>query len=210
MTRIHFVRLGRGTRLAIAALVLWVLTVCAGTTMFVAGTKARRLAAGPAPADSAPASPAPAPAVTASVPAASAAPAAAAPERSAGVQAADAGRPPPVSRVPPPSPRVKVHSPPGEHPLLEFAHPALGAVGLAFWFLFLGLHYRPLAWTSFGILMVTVAAGLGWLASNALAARHRADGPRGAFPRRLIVLHGAAATVTVVLALLTALSASHG
>jgi hypothetical protein len=120
------------------------------------------------------------------------------------------GVPPALSRVPPPIPRIKVHSPPGEHPLLEFAHPALGAIGLACWFLFLGLHYRPLAWTSFGILMVTVAAGLGWLASNTMAARHRRDGARAAFPRRLIVLHGAAATVTVALALLTALSASHG
>jgi hypothetical protein len=200
MTRIHFVRLGRGTRLAIAALVLWVLTVCAGTTMFVAGTRAKRLAAG-----SGPASPAPAPAVPASVPVASGQP----PPVSR-VAPPVSRVPPPVSRVPPPIPRVKVHSPPGEHPLLEFAHPALGAVGLACWFLFLGLHYRPLAWTAFGILMVTVAAGLGWLASNALAARRRGDGARAAFPRRLIVLHGVAATVTVALALLTALSASHG
>jgi hypothetical protein len=203
--------------LAISALVLWVLTVCAGTTMFVAGTRARRLAAGPAPAGSAPAGSAPAEPAPASAMSAPAAPAAAAPERSAGVQAAGPGQPlpisgvpPAISRVPPPIPRVKVHSPPGEHPLLEFAHPALGAVGLAFWFLFLGLHDRPLAWTSFGILMVTVAAGLGWLASNALAARHRGNGARAAFPRRLIVLHGAAATITVALALLTALSASHG
>jgi hypothetical protein len=207
MTRIHFVRLGRGTRLAIAALVLWVLTVCAGTTLFMAGNAAKRRAAAAAPGDPAPAS----------AMSAAAAPTAATREPSTGMQAAGPGQPrpssrvpPAVSRVPPPIPRVKVHSPPGEHPLLEFAHPALGAVGLACWFLFLGLHYRPLAWTSFGILMVTVAAGLGWLASNALAARHHGDGARAAVPRRLIVLHGAAATVTVALALLTALSASHG
>jgi len=179
--------------LAIAALVLWVLTVCAGTTMFMAGNAAKRRAAATAPSDPAPSDPVPASAMSAGT-----------------GQPPISGVPQTISRVPPPIPRVKVHSPPGEHPLLEFAHPALGAVGLACWFLFLGLHYRPLAWTSFGILMVTVAAGLGWLASNTRAVRHRGDGARAAFPRRLIVLHGAAATVTVALALLTALSASHG
>jgi hypothetical protein len=125
------------------------------------------------------------------------------PDRSAAGPVTDGGRPPPI-------PRTKVHSPPGEHPLLEFSHPALGAIGLACWFLFVGLHYRPLAWISFGILVLTVAAGLSWLASNARAARHRGDGARAAFPLRLIALHGLAATVTVVLAALTALSASHG
>jgi manganese efflux pump family protein len=110
---------------------------------------------------------------------------------------------------PPPIPRTKVHSPPGEHPLLEFSHPALGAIGLACWFVFVGLRYRPLAWISFGILVLTVAAGLSWLASNARAARQRGAGARAAFPLRLITLHGLAATLTVVLVVLTALSASH-
>ena len=50
---------------------------------------------------------------------------------------------------------------------------------------------------------------LSWLARNRLAARH-GDRPAGAgFPPRLILLHGLAATGTFVLAVLTALAASH-
>ena len=123
----------------------------------------------------------------------------------------------PIRRAPghrcgplPPIPRTKVQAAPGEHPLLEFSHPALGAVGLACWFLFVGLHYRPLAWISFGIVVVTVAAGLGWLTSNARAAKRRGNAARAPFPPRLVMLHGLAATATVVLAVLTALSAGHG
>lgn len=168
--------------MAITALVLWILTVIAGGSVLVAGNRARRLTASPLPA---------------LVPAAVTLPSSVAPPRT------DDGKPPPI-------PRTKVHATPGEHPLLEFSHPALGALGLACWFLFLGLHYRPLAWTSFGIVLVTIAAGLGWLASNRLAAKHRGEAARAPFPPRLVMLHGLAATGTVVLALVTALAAGHG
>jgi hypothetical protein len=163
--------------LAIAALVLWILTVSAGISVLVSGNNARR-------------------------PTARRGPLATMLPRSAAPPVTDAGRPPPI-------PRTKVQAAPGEHPLLEFSHPALGAVGLACWFLFVGLHYRPLAWISFGIVVVTVAAGLGWLTSNARAARRRANAARAPFPPRLVMLHGLAATATVVLAVLTALSAGH-
>jgi hypothetical protein len=123
------------------------------------------------------------------------------PARSAAVPLTDDGRPPPV-------PRTRVTVPPGEHPLLEFSHPALALAGLAFWFAFVLIHYRPLAWISFGILVATLGAGLGWLAANALAARRRQDAAR-AFPPRLIVLHGLAASVAIALTVLTALSVSH-
>jgi hypothetical protein len=109
---------------------------------------------------------------------------------------------------PPPGPHAKVVTPPGEHPLLEFSHPALALTGLGFWFAFVLIHYRPLAWISFGVLVVTLGAGLGWLAGNALAARRRQDAAR-AFPRRLAVLHGLAAGTTVALTVLTALSAAR-
>jgi predicted alpha/beta-fold hydrolase len=123
------------------------------------------------------------------------------PARSAAVPLTDDGKPPPV-------PRTRVTVPPGEHPLLEFSHPALALAGLAFWFVFVLIHYRPLAWISFGILVVTLGAGLGWLAANALATRRRQDAAR-AFPPRLIVLHGLAGSVAIALTVLTALSASH-
>ena len=163
--------------LAIAVLVLWVVTAGAGVSLLMKGNAARRRAATPVPAASTPA-------------------------RFAAVPLTDDGRPPPV-------PRTRVATPPGEHPLLEFSHPALALIGLAFWFVFVLIHYRPLAWISFGVLVVTLGAGLSWLAANALAARHREHAARS-FPPRLIVFHGLAATVALALTVLTALSASHG
>jgi hypothetical protein len=124
------------------------------------------------------------------------------PARSAAIPLTDDGRPPPV-------PRTKVAAPPGEHPLLDFSHPGLAVVGLACWFLFVFIHYRPLAWISLGVLVVTLGAGLGWLGRNTRAGR-RGKGAARPFPPRLIVLHGLAATVAVSLTVLTALSASHG
>src|SRR6516165_1077652 len=95
--------------------------------------------------------------------------------------------PPPSTRVPPPIPRSKVKAPPGEHPLLEFCHPALGITGLACWFAFVATHDRAFAWLAFAVLAVTIAAGLGWLAARARSARQRADGGYGpAVPVRRI------------------------
>jgi hypothetical protein len=110
---------------------------------------------------------------------------------------------------PPPIPRVKVHATPGEHPLLEFSHPALGLVGLGFWFVFVGTRHQPMAWVAFGVLVTTIGAGLSWLAHNTLAARKGGPAPRPAFPARLVILHGVTAAGTFILAVLTALAASH-
>ena len=166
--------------MAIAALVVWVLTAAAGLVLLLAGSAARRGVARPA----APAPAAPAPAAPVAVPAHGPA-------------------------EPPPIPRVTVHAAPGGHPLLEFSHPVLGLIGMGVWFIFVGTHHAPLAWASFGILVAAIAAGLSWLARNTLAAR-RGDRPaRARFPRRLVLLHGFAASATLVLAVLTALAASH-
>ena len=161
--------------MAIAALVVWVLTAAAGLVLFLAGGAARRDAARQA----APAPPAP---VT--------------------VPAAGPAEPPPI-------PRVTVHATPGDHPLLEFSHPVLGLIGMGVWFIFVGTHHAPLAWVSFGILVAAIAAGLSWLARNTLAARRGDPPPRAGFPARLVLLHGFAASATLVLAVLTALAASH-
>ena len=163
--------------LAIAVLILWLVTAGAGMTLLTKGNAARRRAAAPEQAASAP-------------------------PRYAAVPLTEDGKPPPV-------PRTRVTTPPGEHPLLEFSHPALALTGLAFWFVFVLIHYRPLAWISFGVLVVTLCAGLSWLAANALAARRREHAARS-FPPRLIVFHGLAATVALALTVLTAVSASHG
>jgi hypothetical protein len=81
---------------------------------------------------------------------------------------------------------------------------------MGLWFVYVGTrHAPPLAWTSFGVLVAAIAAGLSWLARNRLAAR-RSGRPAGAgFPPRLIILHGLTATATFALAVLTALAASH-
>ena len=197
--------------MAIAALILWVLTASAGVSLLSSGRAARGAAAGPAPpADAAGGRP-DHPADTAAGPAqtdaadrrhlAGPARTAGTPARFAAIPLTEDGRPPPV-------PHAKVAAPPGEHPLLQFSHPALALIGLGFWLAFVLVHYRPLAWISFGILVVTLSAGLSWLGGNALAARRRQGAARG-FPPRLIVLHGLAAAATLALTVLTALSAGH-
>ena len=208
--------------MAIAALILWVLTASAGVSLLRSGRAARGAAAGPAPsagvadgpgqtvgtpagpaqADRTPADGAP----TAPVQQAGAVGGAAlpgdTPVRYAAVPLTEDGRPPPV-------PHAKVTAPPGEHPLLQFCHPALALIGFGFWLAFVLVHYRPLAWISFGVLVITLGAGLSWLTGNTLEAR-RHHGAAPAFPPRLIVLHGLAAAATLALTVLTALTAGHG
>jgi hypothetical protein len=169
--------------LAIVTLVLWVITASMGVSLLATGGAARRrrLAAA-APRDEE--HPVPAPVRVAAIPMT--------PE----------GKPPPV-------PKVRVTTQPGEHPLLEFTHPALAITGLAVWFMFTFIHYHPMAWISFAFLVATIAAGLTWLLANRRAARHNAT-TAWTFPPRLILLHGAAAAVAITLTVLTALVASHG
>ena len=124
------------------------------------------------------------------------------PSRTGAIPLTDEGKPPPP-------PRTRVIAPPGEHPLLEFSHPALALTGLACWSMFVLVHYRPMAWISLGILMVALGAGLSWLVRNRQAAAARA-GAAWRFPRRLVVLHGLAAAASISLTVLTALIASHG
>jgi hypothetical protein len=165
---------------AIVVLVLWIVTASAGVALLGAGGKARELAADNARA------------------------AAAAPARVrvGAIPLTADGKPPPV-------PRTRVIAAPGEHPLLEFAHPALAVTGLACWIMFVFVHYRPMAWISLGILVITLSAGLGWFARNRrAAARH--PGAAWAFPPRLILLHGLGAAVAITLTVLTALTAGHG
>jgi len=202
--------------LAIAALILWVLTASAGVSLLSSGRRARGATASPAqPADAAsPAQPedAASPARPTDVAGGSAQPAGSVsgPARPAGTPVRYAAVPLTADGKPPPVPRVKVAAPPGEHPLLQFCHPALALIGFGFWLGFVLVHYRPLAWISFGVLVVTVSAGLSWLTANTLAARRRQGAAVRAFPPRLVVLHGLAAAATLALTVLTALLAGHG
>ena len=111
---------------------------------------------------------------------------------------------------------------PGARALLEFAHPALGIIGLAFWLGFSLVHNRVLGWIGFGLAAATASAGLTWFTVNVRAANRRDRDrdrerdrdpthpqdpvdPAPSFRGRLVALHGAGATLTLVLAALSAL-----
>lgn len=166
--------------MAIFVLVLWLATAGLGTALLRAGGAAR-------------------------VPAA--ATAAAADSRLAAVPARIGALPMTADGKPPPLPHVRVVARPGEHPLLEFSHPALAIAGLAFWTVFTFVHYRPAAWIACAVLVTTIGMGLGWLARSSRARLARAPGRR--FPAGLAALHGTSATLTIVLAVLTAALASR-
>jgi len=169
--------------LAIVVLVLWLATAIAGVTLLRAGGAARRAVAPAAPARQV-------------VPAE-----AMAGTRLAAVPLTPEGRPPP-------GPHVRVATPAGEHPLLEFSHPALAVTGIACWMMFAFVHYPPLAWIAFAILVVTLLLGLGWLIRNRQAASQTASA-RWSFPPRLIWVHGLVAASSLVLTVLTAILASR-
>ena len=164
--------------MAIVVLVLWVAAAVAGVTLLRAGGAARRRALAE-PAE-----------VAIEVPV-----------RTGAVPLTAQGRPPP-------GPHVRVTSPPGEHPLLEFCHPALAVTGIACWLMFVLVHYRPFAWIAFAILIVTMAVGLSWLAANRRAASRSAT-PAWQFPPRLVAVHGVAVTLAIALTVLTAITASR-
>jgi hypothetical protein len=95
---------------------------------------------------------------------------------------------------------------PGARSVLEFAHPACGLVGLAFWLGFTLIHARGLGWSAFGLIAFTACLGLVWFTANVRAARaDDRDRPAPSFSGRLMVVHGSAAAVTITLAALTAL-----
>jgi hypothetical protein len=166
---------------AIFVLVLWLVTAGLGIALLRAGGAARASAARAA-----------APAAEPQL--------AAVPARIGALPMTAEGKPPPV-------PRIRVVTPAGEHPLLEFAHPALAIVGLAFWAMFTFVHYRPMAWIALAVIAVTIGLGLTWLARGGRARAAQAPGRR--FPARLAGLHGLAASLTVLAGLLSAVVASR-
>ena len=130
--------------MAIFVLVLWLTTAGIGTALR-AGGQARVTAAATAPA---------ADSQLAAVPA-----------RIGALPMTPDGKPPPV-------PHTRVAARPGEHPLLEFSHPALAIVGVAFWTMYTFVHYRPAAWIACGVLAATICMGLGWLVRSGRARLH--------------------------------------
>ena len=177
----------------IAALLLWLVTAGAGLYLLLAGRPASPAVEAPEPA-TVPASP-PAPA---GLPQAT-------------VDALAAG-----ARVPPIT-HTRVTAPPGQHPLLEFTHPALAIIGLGTWIAFVVTGFHTFAWIAFGVLLATIAAGLTWYTINTrlAAARSARSGAKPAaegrrHPPRRVLIHGGAAATTFILALITLLIAVHG
>jgi hypothetical protein len=108
----------------------------------------------------------------------------------------------------PPIVHTRITTRPGEHPLLEFMHPALAAIGLGCMIAFVITRFPGFAWGAFGVIVATIGAGLAWFTRSRAAARHQGGG--SLFPPRLIVAHGSAAGLTLVLAVVTALTAARG
>jgi hypothetical protein len=218
---------------AIVVLVLWMLTAGAGFYLLVTSNlgRARPAAATPAAeptlAESATVSTAASAisaAQAASVTPAAAAPAtpAASPAQAASAAAASAASPASKremrraarNRFDPPSLTAAKNAPvvPGLRSLLEFAHPASAIVGLGFWLGFTLVHNQALGWIAFGLVTATVCLGLTWYTANTRAAGSEnapEAEPAPSFSNRLVILHGSAATVTFVLAALTALVLSR-
>jgi hypothetical protein len=218
---------------AIVVLVLWMLTAGAGFYLLVTSNlgRARPAAATPAaeptlaasatvstaasaisaaqaasvtPVAAAPATPAASPAQAASAAAASAASPASKREMRRAAR----------NRFDPPSLTAAKNAPvvPGLRSLLEFAHPASAIVGLGFWLGFTLVHNQALGWIAFGLVTATVCLGLTWYTANTRAAGSKnapEAEPAPSFSNRLVILHGSAATVTFVLAALTALVLSR-
>ena len=198
-------------------MLLWIVTASAGIYLLIAGRPARPTGS-PAWTEAEVEAEAVTPAtVPASRPAQTGIPQAAAEALAAG------------ARVPPIT-HTRIATQPGQHPLLEFMHPALGIVGLGCWLAYVATKFGTFAWVSSGILLATTAAGLTWFTVNRRQAAIRtagfgagagsgvfavsADGvalaegaasaPTGRrYPPRRILIHGSAATLTLVLAVIT-------
>jgi hypothetical protein len=186
----------------IAALLLWIVT--AGAGLYVLAGRPVSSAAGP---KGGPPAEAPAPA-SATVPA-SRPVQAGIPQATVDALAAGAAVPPIT--------HTRITTPPGQHPLLEFMHPALGIVGLGCWMAYVATKFGTFAWVSSGVLLATIAAGLTWYTINTrlAAARSARSGAKPAaedrrHPPRRVLIHGGAAATTLILALITLLIAVHG
>ena len=208
--------------MAIVVLVLWLFTAGAGFYLLVTSNLGRVR-----PAVSVPAAPSPSPAPASTGPsgtqatpgAPTAAPqTAAAPPALAAAAGSAAGVPASRremrratrDRWDPPSLTAAKQAPviPGAQSLLEFAHPACGLIGLAFWLGFTLVHNKALGWIAFGLIAVTACLGLTWFTASVRAPSHgRRDRSAPSFSGRLMALHGSAAAVTITLAALTALVA---
>lgn len=180
--------------MAIAALALWMCTVAAGTYLLAT---ARRYGNADATASE-----------PVSVPARQPASAADAPVPATPARVKDPFAPPSLQRE-------RSESLPLMRALVEFAHPALGMIGLGFWFGYVVSRDRLFLAISLGILLGAIGAGVSWFTANSRAVRRVAaaeaagqpgvEDPRFAphtFSPRVLIVHGAGAALTLLIAAL--------
>ncbi|MBO0804590.1 MAG: hypothetical protein J2P25_16140 [Nocardiopsaceae bacterium] len=108
-------------------------------------------------------------------------------------------------RFDPPSLRVAKSEPlPGLRALGEFTHPALAAIGFAFWLLFALVHDRIFGAIALGVVVGAIAAGVSLAVANGRAAKKEDGGNALSFSGRTLALHvtGAAATLLLVAVLI--------
>jgi hypothetical protein len=180
---------------AIAALALWMCTVAVGAYLLATARRYGNTEAAPSEPVS----------VSAGQPSASpaGAPAPATPAR-----VKDPFAPPSLQRE-------RSESLPLMRALVEFAHPALGMTGFGFWFGYLVSRDRIFLAISLGVLLGTICAGLTWFTVNSRAVKRVAaaeaagqpglEDPRFAphtYSPRVLILHGAGATLTLLIAVL--------
>ena len=161
--------------MAIVGLVVWTLTVAAGVCLLVTSTRA-------APRE--PAEPVPATAT--------------------GMDPVlDKNRPGKDRFDPPSLARAKAEPLPGLRALGEFLHPLLGITGFGLFFGYVLSRAWIIGAIALGVGIGAVAAGLSWAAINVRAARRDPpDEHAMTFTPRLLILHGAGAAVTILLAAL--------
>jgi hypothetical protein len=180
---------------AIAALVLWICTVAVGTYLLATASRYGNAESAPSEAVS----------VSAGKPSTS---------------AADAPAPAAPARVrdpfaPPSLQRERSESLPLMRALVEFTHPALGMIGLGFWFGYVVSRDRLFLAIGLGILLGAIGAGLSLFTVNTRAVKRAAaaeaagepgiEDPRFApqtFSPRVLVLHGVGAALTLLIAAL--------
>lgn len=163
--------------MAIAALVLWTLTVAFGVYLLITST---RITPDSAQTDGA----------HADMPATA----------SVGAAARPAVRPAarPKDRFDPPSLREAKSEPiPGLRALAEFMHPALAVTGFGFWVAYTLVRNDIFGVIGFGVMLGAIAAGISWALGNARAAKKHGDAL--SFSPRVLITHVAGATLTLVL-----------
>jgi hypothetical protein len=93
------------------------------------------------------------------------------------------------------------------HPGLVVTHLAVAVIGLVLWIAYLAIGGRTLAWIAVALLVPVAVVGFTMFA-RWLPTRRSGTAPESRFPLPVVLGHGLLAVATVVLALLTALSAT--